>query len=142
MASGNGVAVDEIGPVVASEESARLDARRFRVVSTIAGVVCAIFALTHLTFTAMVVPTFRDMFASMGGELPVATRVLLTLSGNGVLPALLLVVDAAVFALMYRLARRHWMGLLFVPIPIYMSITAVLVPVLYLPLYNITTLIQ
>jgi len=119
--------VDEDGSVTASEECIRTDARRFRIVSIIAGVVCAPFVVGHAAFALFVIPIFGQMYADMGGKLPAFTKLLVDLSHFGLLAALLVAVDVAVFVLMYVLAKRYWIGLLFVP-------------ALYLPMYNVISL--
>lgn len=133
--------MDEAGPETIGEEALRGDKRRFKIVSIIAAVVCVPFVLTHLTF-ATVIPTYMQMYGSLGGELPFATKVLLSLSHFGILAVLLVVIDVALFVLMYLLAKRYWIGLLFVPIPIYIAISSILTLVLYMPMFNIITLIK
>jgi hypothetical protein len=133
--------MSDAGTVTASEEALRFDERRFTVVSRIAAVVAVPFAATHLVFAIKVVPTFGGMFASMGGDLPAATGLLVGL-GGWVGAALFVVVDVAVFVAMYRLARRYWIGLLFVPPIVYVAISAVLVPLLYVPMFEIITLVK
>jgi hypothetical protein len=59
------------------------------------------------------------------------------------LGALMLAADVAVFALMYKLARRYWIGLLFVSPLIYVVISTVVFAVaLQLPAFEVITRIQ
>lgn len=134
--------MDAIGPETPGEAALLADAKRFRVVSIIAGIVSLPFALVHLAFAAFAIPSFEGIFTSMGGQLPLLTRLLISASHNGVLVVLVLIVDVAVFVGMYRLAKRYWIGLLFAPVFIYLAITSTLVPVLYLPLFNVVSLVK
>lgn len=134
--------MEELPAETSAEASLRTDARQFRIVAVIAAVVALPFVLSHLTFSVGLIPTFEAMFEDMGGELPASTRLLVDLSHNGVLSLLFLLVDVGVFALMYRLARRYWIGLLFVPVPIYLGMTSLLIPVLYMPMFNVISLVE
>ncbi|MGY3128351.1 type IV pilus assembly protein PilC [Agrococcus sp. UYP33] len=49
-----------------------------------------------------IVPIFEGMFADLGGELPLATQILVTLSGNMVWLGPLLIVAAVVFSVWWR----------------------------------------
>jgi len=133
--------VVQTAPLAASEAAAQDDARRFKVVSIVALVVSIPFVISHavLGFAANNVAA---MFRDMGGPLPGVTQVVMTLAQIGILPVLLLVVDVGVFLLMRRLAQRYWIGLLFVPPLAYQAISASFIPVLYLPLFEVITLVQ
>jgi hypothetical protein len=88
---------------------------RFRVVLIVASVVSALFAAPALLLGA----------------------------GAWWLGIIVLAVDAGVFAFFYRLARRYWVGLLFVPPLIYVAINvAVSVVALQLPMFETITRIQ
>ena len=131
---------NEIGPVTVNEESLGADAKRFRIVAIIAAVLLAPQAISHLIISFTVLPTFKQMFADMGGELPAITQVLLTLGpATGVL---LVGIDVLIFWACYRLARKYWIGLLFAPLFAVGTLTALLVQVMYLPLFSIITLVE
>jgi len=134
--------VNEVDPVSASEECLRIDERRFRIVSVIAGIAYAPFVLGHAAFALFAVPVFGQMYADMGGELPAVTQLLVNLSRFGLLAALLVAVDVAVFAFMYRLAKRYWIGLLFVPLAIAPAMAYLFLPALYLPMFDVIQRVQ
>ncbi len=110
---------------------------RFRVVAWIAGALCFAFAAAHLYFALTAIPVFEAMYRDMGGPIPPATQALFTLNRWGLLFLILVCVDALVFAGMYWLAKRYWIGLLFAPIPVYIAINYLLIPVLYAPLWQV-----
>ncbi|MBS3957766.1 MAG: hypothetical protein KGZ40_09625 [Clostridiales bacterium] len=134
--------MDELGPATLGEEAMRLDERRFRVVAIIAALVALPFVLVHVIITLTVMPQLASFSAEMGGTLPGAVELTLTLSRNGLLSLIFVVVDVAIFALMYRLAKKYWIGLLFVPVVAYLAISSLLVPLLYMPLFSSITQIQ
>ncbi|WP_028709087.1 type II secretion system F family protein [Propionicicella superfundia] len=67
--------------------------------STYPAVVLVIAVLAVLGMVTFIVPVFEKMFASLGGELPLPTRILVAISHNmvWVLPLLAVVVAAGVF---------------------------------------------
>jgi len=127
--------------VTADETAALVDAKRFRVVAIVAGIVAIPFALAHLTF-GVTLTAFESMYADMGGEIPALTSAIFNLGSTGLLAVVLLAVDISIFVVMYRLAKRYWIGLLFVPVLAYLAISALLVPVIYLPLYQVISVIE
>ena len=134
--------MDELGPATLDEDAIRLDARRFRVVSVIAALVALPFVLVHLVVTLTVVPSLATFSTEMGGTFTGPVQLMLALSHSGTLSVLFVGVDIAIFALMYRLAKKYWIGLLFVPIPAYLALSSLLIPVLYMPLFNSITQVQ
>lgn len=129
-----------IGPVMAQEERLAADAKRFRIVAIIAAALLLPQMIAHLLVSVTVVPTFERMFEDMGGELPAATQMLVSM--GPALGILLLVLDVLIFWACYRLARRYWIGLLFVPLFAVGALSAVVVEVLYLPMFSIITLVE
>lgn len=95
----------------------------------------------HLNFALRVVPRFLPMYADLGGVLPLPTRVLVS-SPPAVIAVVLVIIDISIFLLMYRLALRHWTGLLFAPLALYLAIWGLLTKVIYLPMSNVITLIK
>lgn len=133
-------AQQHIGPVTAQEERLAADVKRFRIVAIIAAVLLLPQMIAHLFVSVNVIPIFERMFADMGGELPVATQMLVSM--GPALGILLLVLDALIFWTCYRLARRYWIGLLFVPLFAVGALSGLLVEALYLPMSSVITLIE
>jgi len=127
--------------VTAEERDVVSDAKRFRVVTIIAGVAAVPFVLAHLTL-GFAMASYQTMFADMGSELTGLTGIIIGLGSSGVLALLLLAIDIAVFIWMYRLAKRYWIGLLFAPVFIYLAIAALLALAMYLPLFQVISLVE
>jgi hypothetical protein len=134
--------VDSAAVETERERDLRLDNHRFRVVAAVAGVVCAPFVIGHLLLATAGIASFQQMLDSMGGPLPAPTHLLLVLGRFGVLALLLVAFDVGIFAWMYRLARRYWIGLLFAPIFVYLAASSVIGILLYLPLFNVVSLVK
>ena len=133
--------MDDTAVVSSDEIATAADVRRFKIVSIVAAVLAAPFVIAHL-FIGEYVATMEAMFADMGGEIGGIAGVLVALGHNGVLALALLAVDVAIFVLMYRLAKRYWIGLLFAPILAYIGISSIVSIVLYMPLFDVITLIE
>lgn len=132
--------MSDVGPLAAGEDAARLNQRRFRLVAVIA-LVCAVpFMLGHFAIGAFVVPSLQSMWKDMGGQVPSAVTLLFII--QPVLGPLFLLLDIGIFAGFYFLARRWWIGLLFAPVFAYLAMGMVLIPVLYLPLFNAITVVK
>lgn len=112
--------------------------RQFKVVSYVAMAVAAPFVIVHLLIGTFGFPMFADFFARMGGALPWPSSLMLGLGWFA--GPLLLAVDVATFWLLYRLAQRWWIGLLFVPVFIYLMMSAFVGFLLYIPLFPLITL--
>jgi hypothetical protein len=111
--------------------------RQFTVVSYVAIAVAAPFVIVHLLIGSIGFPIFTSFFARMGESLPGPSALML---GIGWLAGpLLLAVDVATFWLLYRLAKRWWIGLLFVPVFIYLMMSAFVGFLLYIPLFPLIT---
>ena len=130
------------GPTTASEDAIQADARRFRVVAIVAAVIALPFVLLHATVALTVVPSLASFSSDMGGSMPPALQLAFALSHNGILALMMLAIDVGVFVFMYWLAKRYWIGLLFAPVLAYLAISALLIPVLYLPLFSTITQIK
>jgi len=122
------------------EERALADAKRFKVVAIVAGVLVAPQVIGHLAIAWAVVPTFRSMFDSMGGTLPAPTAVLVAMGPW--LGLLLAAIDALVFWGFYRLARKYWIGLLFAPLFAMGAVSGLFVAALYMPMFQVITLVK
>ena len=133
--------MESAGLDTTEDRPSREGARAFDVVAWIAAAVAVPFALSHLTL-GTVAREISLMSAQMGGELPWPTSWLLPAASSGLLGVALLAVDAAIFYLMWRLAKRYWIGLLFAPVFAYMAINAIFVPLLYLPMFSVIQQVQ
>lgn len=134
--------VDDCSDMVAASEPAPDPRRAFRVVAITAAIVAAPFAIAGLAVPAFTLPSLAKMYAEMGGELPAITSLMVGLNRLGLLQLLMLAFDVAVFALMYKLAKRYWIGLLFAPVFVYMAVGGLMQLLLYLPMYQVITLVQ
>jgi hypothetical protein len=130
-------------PVAPLDQAVPLtDARSFRVVAAVAGVIALPFIAAHLMIALATVPSFASLYADMGGTMPTLTQLLVGLSKRGALAFIVVVLDVGLFAGMYALAKRYWIGLLFAPIFAYLAMSAVVMILLYLPLYDVVTLVE
>lgn len=128
----------EPAPVATPIEA--IDDKRFRIVAIIAGVLFAPQVLAHIFIPLIVLPTFSALYRDMGGPVPAPTAILLALGPW--LGVILGVIDALVFWLFYRLARKYWIGLLFAPLFAGGIVAGPLIAVLYMPMFQVTSLIQ
>ena len=136
-----GPSVAEVGPVSAQEDALRTDAKRFRVVAIVAGVLLLGPVVGQVWYALTAIPAFAEMYKAMGGELPLATSLIFGI-GSFMAP-LLVIVDALIFWGFYRLARRYWIGLLFAPLfAVPMVTAAVLIPALYQPANDVINLVK
>ena len=129
-----------VGPTMADEDRARSDEKRFRVVAIVAAVLFAPTVIAHIAVPVFVVPTFRDLFASMGGTLPAPTAFLVAMGAWLAVP--LVAFDALVFWGFARLARRYWIGLLFAPLFAGGILAVPIIWALYVPMFEIVTLVK
>jgi hypothetical protein len=106
-------------------------ARQFTVVSYVAMAVAAPFIVGHLLIGSFGFPYLAQVFA--GAQLPPVTTFILSI--GWLAGPILMLVDVATFWLLYRLAQRWWIGLLFVPAFIYLMMMAFLGFVSYIPLF-------
>jgi hypothetical protein len=132
--------MNESGPVMPAADFAGYDPRRFRVVAIIAAVVALPFALTHLGVGLFVLPTLQSMYGSMGGELPAILQVFM--NAQSAVGPLLFAIDVGIFIGFYFLARRLWIGFLFVPPLVYLAIGQLLISIMYMPVFSTITLVQ
>jgi type II secretory pathway component PulF len=129
-----------VGPATTQEDAMRADARRFKIVAIVAGALFAPQVIAHLLIPLLVIPTLGSMFASMGGALPAPTAILMAMGPwSGVL---MVVIDVLAFWGFYLLARRYWIGLLFAPIFAVGVVTSLFTVALYLPMFEVITLVK
>jgi hypothetical protein len=111
-------------------------AQQFRAVSYVAMAVAAPFIIGHFLIGTFGFPYLTQLFAAK--DLPMPTAVVL---GLGWLAGpLLVLVEVATFWLLYRLAKRWWIGLLFVPAFIYLMMSAFMGFLFYIPLFPLINL--
>ena len=125
-------------PGIASIEP--VNSRSFRVVAIVAGVLFAPQVIAHAILPFTVLPTFKSMFDSMGGTLPAPTAALVAL--GPVAGILMVAIDALVFWLFYRLARKYWIGLMFAPLFAGGLLVAPLIWALYMPMFEVISLVK
>lgn len=133
--------MDELGAEETSEQTGGADVRRFRVVLAVAVVLSVIFALPHLA-SGLAADVYGTIYSDLGGELPALTVSLIGLGRSGALPFVLFAIDIAVFAGMFALAKRFWIGLLFATPLVYVAMTSLVSLVLYAPLLQTVVFIQ
>jgi hypothetical protein len=137
---GSALDPDTIKTALESTEPASVDpAAQFRVVSYVAMGVAAPFVIGHLLIGVFAFPAFTGIFAAMSGPLPLPSAMLLSLGWFA--GPLFVLIDVATFWLLYRLAQRWWIGLLFVPVFIYLMMSAFMGFLLYIPLFPLITLV-
>ena len=111
--------------------------RRLAVVTAIAFLISPPFAAVPLALAMKSIPMFESLFQDMGGPLPPVTQLLIDLSHTGTLLVGLALFEVAVFVALYALAKRYWIGLVFVAPLAYLAIAASLVLVLWWPMFDI-----
>jgi hypothetical protein len=136
-----GSVVNELASDSPQPSAAQDERKRFRVVSIVAAMVAVPFVALHL-WQVFSMSTLEGFVRDMGGPMPAATQLLVDLGHLDVLPVLVIVIDLAVFALMYRLARRYWIGLLFAPVFCYLALSAVYYLLIVAPVFNTITLVK
>ena len=125
------------GPVTPSDEAV---AARFRGAAMAAGVVLGLQALVVLLVPLLVIPTFRSIYTDMGGDVPFVTSLLFM--AGPFIGVVLAAIDVLAFWGFYRLARKHSVGLLLVPLLIGGLLMGALFLSLYLPMYQSVTLVN
>lgn len=118
----------------------RVDDRRFRVVTIIAAVLFAPQVISAMSVPFIMFPSFREMYSEMGGPLPAMTAFLFT--AGPLIGIALGVIDVLVFWMFYRLARKYWIGLLFAPLFAGGLLMGPLIAVLYMPMFQVVTLVK
>jgi hypothetical protein len=107
--------------------------RQFQIVSLVALAVAAPFIVAHLLIGVFAFPFFTHLLADVPGPLPWASAFMLSV--GWIAGPILVLVDLATFWLLYRLSQRWWIGLLFVPIFVYLMMSAFIAFLLYVPLF-------
>ena len=130
-------APSEDEPATPSDDAA---AARFRGAAMAAGAVLALQALVVLLVPLFAIPTIRSMYEDMGGDVPLVTW-LLFMSGP-LIGIALAAIDVLAFWGFYRLARKHSVGLLLVPLLIGGLLMGALFLSLYLPLFQTITIVN
>jgi hypothetical protein len=101
------------GSPISADGQAGADERRFRLMAIVAGALLLPEVLTHVLL-AFAIPSYQGIWQSMGGEVPTFTAVLFAMGPWFGL--VLVALDVLIFWGCYVLARRYWIGLLFVPL--------------------------
>ena len=114
---------------------------RFWIVALIAALVAAPLVALQL-WQVSSADTVERMVGQLGGEVPAASAVLFNLNRLGLTPLIVLFVDVSVFAMMVALARRYWIGLLFVPALVYLGMSLAYYLTTVAPLLNSIMLVR
>jgi hypothetical protein len=117
------------------------DRKRFRVVAIIGATIALPLAAVHV-WQAFLVSSLQSTFSDMGGPLPTISQILINLGHLGLLPVIVVGIDLAIFAVMYVLARRYWVGLLYAPAVAYLALSAVYYLLMVLPVFSVITLVK
>jgi hypothetical protein len=115
-------------------------ADQFRVVFYVALAIAGPMIIVHFLIGTLAFPYFSQLFGTMSRAMPWPSAVLLSI--GWLAGPLLVIIDAATFWLLYRFAQRWWIGLLFVPVLIYMMMSAFIGFLLYIPLFPLITLVK
>lgn len=114
---------------------------RFWVVALVAALVAAPLVALQL-WQVTSADSVERMVGQLGGEVPAASAVLFNLNRLGLTPVIVLFVDVSVFAVMLALARRYWIGLLFVPALVYLGMSVAYYLTSVAPLLNSVMLVR
>ena len=134
--------MEDVDRAVVDDQPTPTPGRGLKTVAIVAAITSIPFAVGGIILTVVALPTVQKLYVDMGGELPASTRLLVSLNSHGLLPLLLIVFDVAIFALMYMLAKKYWIGLLFVPVLVYAGVWGLTQLLLYLPMYQVVTQVQ
>lgn len=115
-------------------------ADQFRVVSYVAIATAAPIIIAHLLVGVWGFPFFAGLFSTMSRAIPWPSAALLSI--GWLAGPLLVIIDVATFWLIYRFAKRWWIGLLFVPVLIYLMMSAFIGFLLYIPIFPLITLVK
>jgi hypothetical protein len=98
------------------------------------------FIVVHFLIGTFAFPYFSQLFGTMSGPLPWPSAALLSL--GWLAGPILAIIDIATFWIIYRIAERWWIGLLFLPVLVYGMMSAFLGFLLYIPLFPLITLVR
>lgn len=115
--------------------------QRFWVITLIAVLIAAPLVALQL-WQVSSADSVERMVGQLGGEVPAASAVLFNLNRLGLTPLIVLFVDVSVFAMMVALARRYWIGLLFVPALVYLGMSTAYYLTTVAPLLNSIMLVR
>lgn len=115
--------------------------RRFRVVVLVAAIPYVVFVLPHLALLSLAT-TYRQMYADLGGDIPALSALAVSPLGSTMLVVVLIAMDIGIFWLMYRLAKRYWIGLVFAPIFYAMAANMAVGWLMFIPMFQVVTLVQ
>jgi hypothetical protein len=111
-------------PQMEHERAMLADSARRRAVELIAAIVCALSGAGEVVMIIASVTKMGQLTAVLGDGLPAGARFAISL-GPVWLAVLLAAMVIGVFILFWSLARRYWIGLLFVPVFIYSAIGSI-----------------
>lgn len=115
--------------------------RRLRVIALIAAIPYSVFVLLHLALLSSAA-TYRQMYEDLGGRIPPLSAFAVSSFGSVIIVVALIALDIGVFWLMYRLARRYWIGLVFAPMFYAMATNVLFGLLMVMPMLQTVTLVQ
>lgn len=86
--------------------------------------------------------TVERAVGQLGGEVPAASAVLFNLNRLGLTTVIVVLLDTVVFVVMAAMARRYWIGLLFVPMLVYLGMSVAYYLVMVAPLIDSIALVK
>jgi hypothetical protein len=107
----------------------------FWIVAVIAGLVALPFVALNW-WQVSSAGLIDRLVSQAGGDVPAASPVLFNMNRVGLTPVIALLVDLLVFVVLLLLARRYWIGLLFVPALAYLGFSVLHYLVVVAPLLN------
>jgi len=118
------------------------EAAKFRSFLIGGGIAFIVLVLVQLAFAFLVTPVFADLYSDSDILVRQPQRLIFALSRHGLLAVVLLVVDVALFAIMYLLARRFGRLFLLVPAIVLLLLSLAYVPLMYMPIFDSMTVVN
>ena len=116
--------------------------QRLKVAALVAAAISIPFAAVPLVIAIKVIPTLESLFRDMGGSVPPITQALIDMSHSGLLAVVVVLLEIALFVGMYALARRYWIGFVFVAPLTYLAVAALMWIASYWPVFDILNQVQ
>jgi len=102
----------------------------------------AVLVAVHVVIGIAAGPLVSGYMASAGGSVPLLSELVAGLSAMYLLAPMLIVLDIAVFAPLYLLARFYRGGFIIAAVAVNLAITAALAYAVYLPRLEVITLVK
>lgn len=128
-------------PEMARERMTLTDAERFRGVTIIAAIVCGLAGGAEGIAAASALIKMQLLTSELGGNLPLFAQ-LASDAGPVAFGVAWVVFAAAIFFLFYWLAKKYWVGLLFVPVFVYWAASSIVMAWLAIAQFSVLTAVQ